>query len=86
MPNLLIIAAVLLGIFLLFKIFGWSIKIFIKLLINAVIGGVILVVVNLVGGLIGITLPINWITCLITGIFGVPGVIVLIIGSLVGCV
>ena len=55
----------------------------IGLAINAVIGLVILWLINLTGL---IYLPINIITCLLVGIFGVPGVILLIILVLVGIV
>ena len=55
----------------------------IGLVLNAVIGLIILWLINLTGL---IYLPINIITCLLVGIFGVPGVILLIILVLVGIV
>lgn len=55
----------------------------IGLIINAIIGLVILWLINLTGL---IYLPINIITCLLVGIFGVPGVILLIILVLVGII
>lgn len=55
----------------------------IKLAINAVIGLIILWLINLTGL---ITLPINIITCLLVGVFGVPGVILLILLVLVGII
>lgn len=60
---------------------------FIKLLINALIGAVILFIFNFVfAGLLNISalaIPITWWSALVTGIFGVPGVIVLLIISLI---
>ena len=47
-----------------------------KLISNAVIGAVILYIINMIGF---ITIKITFIHCLIVGIFGVPGVIGLII-------
>lgn len=54
-----------------------------SLIINAVVGLIILWLINLTGL---ITLPINIITCLLVGIFGVPGVILLILLVLVGII
>ena len=59
LTAIITIAIVLLAIFLLFKIFGWSLKMFFKLLVNTIIGWVILILLNLVGGLIGFTVPIT---------------------------
>ena len=47
-------------------------KIIIKFLINAIVGGIVIYVLDLFG--VGLTL--NWITSVIVGILGVPGVIV----------
>ena len=64
------------------KLLKWPIKV----VINGIIGVVILYAVNiiisklsLVGINVTFTLPINPISALIAGFFGVPGVIVLII-------
>ena len=70
LTAIITIAIVLLAIFLLFKIFGWSLKMFFKLLVNTIIGGVILILLNLVGGLIGFTVPITILSSLIVGVLG----------------
>ena len=49
--------------------------------INALIGMIALWLINLTGL---VSIPINIITCLVVGIFGVPGTIVLIVLSLLG--
>lgn len=49
--------------------------------INALIGMIALWFINLTGL---VSIPINIITCLVVGIFGVPGTIVLIVLSLLG--
>ncbi len=72
----------LIFLFLLVKVFTWPIKILFKLLINAVLGVVLLLIVNFIGGYFNFFLGINWITALIAGFFGVPGVIFLIIFKL----
>lgn len=84
--GILIFLLVLFVIFIIFKIFHLSLKIFFKLLVNALIGAALLFVFNFIfAGLLGLTffaIPITWITALVTGILGVPGVIVLLLFSL----
>lgn len=59
------------------KLLKVSLKIIWKLVINALLGALILVIFNLIGGLFGFTLTITFFSALIAGIFGIPGVIVL---------
>ena len=63
-------------LFIILKVISLPIKIIIKLLINALIGGVVLFLINLTGL---IALDITWITALIVGFLGIPGVVVVII-------
>ncbi|GAA0734455.1 pro-sigmaK processing inhibitor BofA family protein [Clostridium oceanicum] len=75
----------LLAIFLLFillKIFVFPLKIIFTLLVNAVLGVVLLYVVNFVGAYFNFFIGINIWTALISGFFGIPGVIFLIIFKL----
>ena len=60
---------------LLIKPIGWAIK----LLFHALIGYAALFLLNFFGSTVGITLELNWTNALITGIFGLPGVVVLLI-------
>jgi len=62
-------------LFIILKLISLPIKIIIKLLINALIGGVVLFLINLTGI---IALDITWITALIVGFLGIPGVIIVI--------
>lgn len=62
-------------LFIILKILSMPMKIIIKFLINAVIGGVVLYVLNL----FGVGLVLNWITALIVGFLGIPGVIIVAI-------
>ena len=77
--GILIILGVILILWLVLKLFKVSFKIIWKLLINALIGGVVLYLLNLIPG---ISMPINWLTTILTGIFGVPAVLVIFIVSL----
>lgn len=60
------------------KLFSWPIKILGKLIVNGVVGIILLVMVNAVGQFFNIFVPITWITALIAGVFGIPGVIVMV--------
>ena len=58
-----------------------DVKKVIGIAINAVIGMIALWLINLTGL---VSIPINIITCLVVGIFGVPGTIVLVVLALLG--
>lgn len=72
----LIIIIALIIVFI--KILTGSIKILGKLAINGIIGVVSLFIFNLIGGLIGLNLEITAINAIISGIFGIPGIIMLL--------
>ena len=72
----LIFAAI--AVLIVAKLLAWPIKKIIKLAINVGLGIIMIYLVNTFGSTIGITIPFNIITALIAGIFGVPGVILLI--------
>ena len=73
------IALIIIGIIILVKILSAPIRWLFKLLINAVVGLVGLFAANLLlSTFFGVALEINVINVLVTGIFGIPGVAVLI--------
>lgn len=80
---ILVFVLALLAIFIVFKIFSWSLKIFFKILINAIVGAFILFIFNfLFAGIFNLSffsIEVNWITALVTGILGVPGVAALLL-------
>ena len=49
---------------------------------NGIIGGIMLWLLNLVGGLISFHVPINIVSALIAGFFGIPGVVAVVIYNL----
>ena len=61
------------------KIFSMPLKIFWNCIYNSIIGAIVLYIINFLGF---VYIPINFITALIAGIFGVPGVLVLAIYSM----
>ena len=77
---LLAFAAGLVVLYLLAMVLVVPLKWIGKLIISSIIGFIVLTVINLIGGaLFGFTLPLNVVNALVTGIFGVPGVILLVI-------
>lgn len=72
-----ILAIVLLYIVL--KLLKVSIPLLSKLVINGVIGLITLVIFNVIGGLIGLSIEITVVNAIIAGIFGIPGIIVILI-------
>ena len=77
--TILAYAAGILILFVVCKILALPLKIIWKLIVNALVGVVVLRLFNLLGGLINVTIPINALNALITGVLGVPGVILLLI-------
>lgn len=78
MTIAVLIVCVLL-IALLFKILKTPLKWAMKLLLNALSGFIALVVLNFFGAIVGLSLTINFLNCLVTGVLGLPGVILLLI-------
>ena len=67
------------GMLIVVKLFSWPLKILVKLILNCVFGVLLLLIANFVGKYVGIIIPINAVTALISGFLGVPGVIFIII-------
>lgn len=77
--SIIIYLACIIGLFLLGRIFIIPLKSILKLIGNSVLGGILICVVNLIGGIFNFHIGLNIGTALITGILGVPGVILLVI-------
>lgn len=82
LDDIFLLGGTLIVILFLFKILIGPIKKVIGLLINSVLGAILLVVVNYFGALFGVTIGINLLTAVIAGVFGIPGVLFLIIYQL----
>lgn len=76
-----IVIAILAFLFivLLIKLLKTPLKWAFKILIHMLIGLLTLVVMNIFGAMMNIELELNWVNCLVSGVFGLPGVIVLLI-------
>ena len=79
--SLGVVSGVLLVLALLFviRIIRKPTKLVLKLLINTVLGFVLLFVINLFGHRFGIGVELTWVNALVTGVFGIPGLTVLMI-------
>lgn len=76
------IIAYVVGLILLYVccwIFIKPLKWLLRLMLNGILGGLILAAVNFIGSFAGIHITINPLTALITGLLGVPGVVLIII-------
>ena len=69
---MIVVVAVLVVLF--FILLKSSLKLVFKLLINAVVGFFILFVFNFVGRIVGVTIAVNWVTAIIAGLLGLPGI------------
>ena len=77
--NILLIAGIVVALYVLIKILAAPIKLIFKLLLNTALGFLLLFLANFVGGFFNFYIPVNLLTCLISGVFGIPGVIFLVI-------
>ena len=67
------------AVIILAKILSWPLKKILTLVLNVAIGVLIIVLVNTFGGSIGLHIPFNIITALVSGILGIPGVLGLVL-------
>lgn len=82
MVLIAVIFLVAVGIFLLsvtFKLLKKPIKWVFKLLIHACMGYAALFIFNFVGAWVDISLGLNWVNAAITGVLGIPGVVLLLL-------
>lgn len=74
-----------LGIIILFflgRFLAVPLKFFINILYKVLLGGIAILVINLLGGYFHFNIALNPLTALLAGIFGIPGVIMLIVINL----
>lgn len=80
MEYILITCIVIIVLFIVLKLFRVSFKWIMKILLNAIVGGVLLYLINLIPN---VNLPINWVTSIAVGIFGVPALLVILILTII---
>jgi inhibitor of the pro-sigma K processing machinery len=77
--SLVMLAAVVVGVIALIRILAAPIKKLLKLVLNAIIGLVLLWLVNFFGDFVGIRIELNWLTLLISALFGAPGIVLMVV-------
>lgn len=79
MENILaLIVPVLIAIFVIKLLFS-QVKLIWKLAVNSLSGFICLWLLNLASGLTGIVFEINFITALVVGFLGIPGIVLLLV-------
>ena len=71
--------ALVLSIVVVIKLLAAPVKLVFKILINAVSGFLLLIIANFISGFFDFSLPMSVLNCLISGVFGIPGVAFLIV-------
>ena len=84
MENILaLIVPVLIAIFVI-KLLLSQVKLIWKLAVNSLSGFICLWLLNLASGLTGIVFEINFITALVVGFLGIPGIVLLLVLQFLG--
>ena len=81
MENILALIVPVLIAVLVFKLLFSQVKLIWKIAVNSLSGFICLWLLNLASGITGIVFEINFITTLLVGFLGVPGIILLLIGQ-----
>lgn len=69
----------LIALIIIAKILSWPLKKIIKLVINVVLGLIMILIVNTFGSGISLHIPFNYVTAIVAGFLGIPGVMGLIV-------
>lgn len=77
--SIVVYLGCLIFLFLIGKFFIIPLKIIMKIIGNSILGGILIFIVNLIGGMFNFHIGLNIATSIITGILGIPGVILLVL-------
>lgn len=77
--SIIVYLGCIIFLFLIGKFFIIPLKIIMKIIGNSILGGILIYVVNLIGGMFNFHIGLNVVTAIVTGILGIPGVILLIL-------
>ena len=70
-------------IFLVGKIFLWPLKLILKLAASSLLGGLAILLINALGAGFGVFIPLNLISAVVEGALGIPGVVLLLILTMI---
>lgn len=73
------IILVVAALFIFFKLISRPIRLILRLLFNTLLGFITLFLLNFFGSYIGISLGLNWLNAVVVGVFGLPGIAVLLV-------
>jgi inhibitor of the pro-sigma K processing machinery len=73
------IIIVVAALFIFFKLISKPIRLILRLLFNTLLGFVTLFLLNFFGSYIGISIGLNWLNAVVVGVFGLPGLAVLLV-------
>ncbi len=79
LTTIIEIAALIVAAYLFLKLLSAPLKLAIKLMLHAALGFLLLLVEEIIGGFFDFSLGINLINCLVAGILGIPGVVILVL-------
>ena len=82
MENILALIVPVVIAVLVFKLLFSQVKLIWKIAVNSLSGFACLWLLNLASGITGIVFEINFITTLLVGFLGIPGILILLIGQL----
>ena len=74
-PAAVAVGLILLLLRLLRKPIRWAFK----LLLHAAFGFIFLIIFNFFGDFVGLSLGLNWLNAIVSGVLGIPGVILLLL-------
>ena len=77
--NIITYLACICFIFIFGRIFIVPIKKILKLVVNSILGGVVIFIINIIGANFGFHIGLNFLTSILIGLLGLPGVVCLII-------
>ena len=81
MENILALIVPVVIAVLVFRLLFSQVKLIWKIAINSLSGFICLWLLNLASGITGIVFEINFITTLLVGFLGIPGILILLIGQ-----
>lgn len=79
LTTILEIAAMIVAAYFFLRLLSAPLKLAIKLLLHAGLGFLLLLVEEIIGGFFDFSLGINFVNCLVAGILGIPGVIIMVL-------
>lgn len=77
--SIIVYLGCIIFLFLIGKFFIIPLKIIMKIIGNSILGGILIFIVNLIGGMFNFHIGLNVVTAIVTGILGIPGVILLVL-------